>query len=629
MRFVSEQSSAILGVKPEELMADSGLILKRTAPADQQRLEQEVYRSAAYLKRYSVTFPMEVRGRLRSISVQAEPHREPGGTIVWDGHITDVTELAEAHATMERQRTLLSAAQEHAGIGFWDFDLATGKIAWSPEVFRIHGVDPDDGEPDYPRFRTLYHPDDLPALEAAVQRAASSGTPYRFDLRVIRPKTGEVRHVAASGGAMRSPGSGKVTALFGTLLDITDRKRVEQTMAAARDAAEAATKAKSDFLATMSHEVRTPLNGVIGMLGLLRATKLDEIQEDYCGTIEASAESLLAIVNDILEFSRLESGRLELESIPFSFNVIAREAMEITRPEAVRKGLSLNLDAQPMPAVIGDPVRLRQVLLNLLANAVKFTESGSVRVSTASSEAPGGRQGIDVVVEDTGIGISPEKQSRLFQRFSQADTSTTRRFGGSGLGLAICKSLIELMGGKIGVDSVEGAGSRFWFRIELPIHQGSLLTQPRKAGGLTRNFTNLRILVAEDSAVNQRLAQTILQRAGCEVRIARDGNEAVEMALSENFNLIFMDGHMPNLDGYGATRAIRARLGRLPPIIALTANALTSDRAICIEAGMDDCLTKPYRPDQLIDMVELWTSIGRGDACVWGPAPETSELQTT
>ncbi len=401
------------------------------------------------------------------------------------------------------------------------------------------------------------------------------------------------------------------------LLSDIERSAALAEAAAARQAAEAASQTKSDFLATMSHEIRTPINGIIGMTEMLRRTALTTQQQRFADTAQQSGQHLLAIINNILDFSKVEAGKVELEHIPFQVHELIDSLTALFTPIATGKGLQLHCQVAPdLPdRVLGDPVRLRQILSNLINNALKFTARGEITIRAGCVRSQEDRDICRFEVEDSGIGISEQAQGNLFQAFVQADSSTTRRYGGSGLGLVIAKRLLDLMGGQINLHSQPGKGTLFWF--ELPLGKPATVVDPSETvseppiGTTHAAKFRGRILVAEDNPVNQTVVSAMLESLGVTYELAENGRIAMERLQKTNFDLVLMDCQMPEMDGFSATAAIRERertaslSGRLP-IMALTANAIAGDRERCLAAGMDDYLSKPFSRDQLARALGRW-----------------------
>ena len=524
--------------------------------------------------------------------------------------VVDSMELQRTARRVQETQRLLGLAESLAGVGHWRVRRRDGKVIWSDEAYHIHGVDRESFDPNLQAAIDFYHPQDQARVAAAVTKAFETRSGFSFELR-LRRRDGAVRRVS-SRAICELDETGEASALFGVFQDVTEQAElVEATQAAAR--------AKSDFLANMSHELRTPLNSIIGFTHVLvRDDSLGPEHRHQLLRIEEAGRGLLTVVNDVLDFSRIETLGVALSPQPFSPVRLMENLVALAHPQATDKGLSLVVDYPQgvCDLVQGDVDRLRQVLTNLLSNAIKFTAQGQVRLGL-QARAKEGAVRLVFQVADTGIGIAADQLETVFKRFAQADGSISRRFGGTGLGLAISKRLVEAMGGEIGVQSEPGYGATFEVRLSLPLAQAPLrddappidaASGDRSAAGRAEALAAVRVLVAEDVPVNQELVRLMLAPLGCAVTVVGDGEQALDAVATGEFDLILMDMQMPVLDGLEATRAIR-RLGGAAsrtPIVALTANVLPDQIERCRRVGMDDHVAKPFVTEDLQSVVLKW-----------------------
>jgi signal transduction histidine kinase/CheY-like chemotaxis protein len=527
-----------------------------------------------------------------------------GGFAHW--HLARVT---QARAALDRSKSTLDQALASMADGFLLCDAADRVVAWNERYLDIYPWLRDVIAPGVPFERMA-----LVTVNAMLPDRPTEDQQGWVQLRLARHRSheGHQEQVLPDGRVIHA--LDRRTADGGVVSVYHDVTAAERTLARAKADAEAANRAKSRFLASMSHEIRTPLNAVLGMNGLMLNTPLTDEQRRYAELIRSSGQTLLALINDILDLSKVEAGRMELEIVEFDPLATVNEVVTLLAVRAEAKGLTLESHAAPgLPGrVRGDPSRLRQVLVNLIGNALKFTPHGQVDVGLTHRPLPGRRVELVIGVRDTGIGIDAATLPRLFRHFSQGDSSTARRHGGSGLGLAISQEIVELMHGRIDVDSVPGEGSTFTVRLPLEVVQASDAASP--AGGaataVEAAITGLparRILVAEDNGVNQILIKAMLDHLGHFCDVVADGFEAVRQVQAGDYELVLMDIQMPGMDGVAATRAIRALAGPAGriPIVAMTANAMVEERETYLAAGMNDHVAKP------LDLARLAAVIAR------------------
>jgi PAS domain S-box-containing protein len=576
--------------------------------------------------------------------------QDRGRVVEWDdqgrakrlmGVMLDVSRQKRIEQSLAENNDQLELIFKAARIGAWDWDIINGSIKFNDVYLDMLGYRPDEIQGTIEEWESFVHPDELASTNAALDRAISGEDDmYAEEIR-MRHKDGHYVWTYDFGRIVARDEEGQALRMVGGHFDFDDKKKMElefyamleheRELKVARDIAEESTRAKSEFLANMSHEIRTPMNAIIGLTHLVLETELSGQQEDYIKRTEVAAQALLRIINDILDFSKIEAGKLEMEETYFNLGDVMTGASDLMEVRAREKGLDFTVDLHPeIPTrLLGDPVRLGQILNNLASNAVKFTAAGGVSIAVSMRETGDESALLCFEVKDTGIGLSQEQINGLFTPFTQADSSTTRKYGGTGLGLTISKRLVELMGGEIWCESVPGKGSVFGFTGRFGINAPSEEEQGKPAGkrrtreeerSLLAALSGARILLAEDNEVNQLVASRILSKAGFEVKIAGNGLEAVEMVKREAFDLVLMDIQMPEMDGLTAARTIRSDPAFADlPIVAMTAHAMSGDREMSLSAGMNDHVNKPINLQELYQALLKWVKPGAA-AAGGGPA---------
>ena len=598
--YVSSACSRILGYEPDELLGATPIATIH--PEDRARVErtcrsllqgaQDPICSYRQLRRDGSYVWLEASYRLVRDDADGRP-------VEFVATVRDIStrrsaELSAArqYAELEESKRQLELSEATAHLGHWNFDLATGLVRWSNEVFRIHGLTPAAEAPSFETVMSYYHPDDEAAVRVMIAQAASYGTPYSFRARLVRVD-GTCIHIAAEGRVELAP-NGQPVGLFGVVQDITKQVEIERALEEARDAARALAEAQSLFVATMSHEIRTPMTGIVGLVETLSDAMTPTQRARTIANLQASATSLIEVLDDVLDHAELENGKLQIETRVFDLTLVVEQTIDLFRPAALSKGLTLTVSTPALVAQ-GDPVRLRQIISNFISNAIKFTTTGKIDVIVTAS--PAGR--VSVRVEDQGIGISAEVLARLFKPFTQADASIRRTYGGSGLGLSITRQLATMMGGLVDATSVPGEGSCFWVELPLNAREGRL-DRVVEAGAsdippLQIEGRRPSVLVIDDTATTRLVCEAHLTALGCDATSAEDGIAALAMLAAFPYDAILLDSAMPVLDG-----ATVARCARLMPghenliIVGFTAHALPAQQQPLLAAGIDAILIKPF-----------------------------------
>lgn len=613
----------LYGAKESDILGKTDYEFVNTETADLFRENDRRAMSAGkpMLNEESLTFA--IGGHVGLFETTKAPLvRSDGSVIGILGIAHDISQQREAHKQLQEMMLFMQEIQSITKIGGWKTNLESGYLYWTDEIYLLCGH--PQGAPLSLNVGLQYFvAADRAKVRQLLEAAWADGQTFTCECRMANGYRGEFWGELRCNGRIRDK---EGECLVGTFQDISERKSFEAQIIAHRDhleeqvqertreltfamqAAEAASVAKSAFLANMSHEIRTPMNGILGMIHVLKNDELTPIQLERLGKIDKSAQHLLAVISDILDISKIEAGKFDLEESVVDVEILLENVRSIMSERAEVKGTRLLIDCSPLPRhLLGDPTRIQQALLNYVTNAVKFTELGSIVLRVMVQEESADFVTLRFEVEDTGIGIAPEAFPRLFNAFEQADNSTTRRYGGTGLGLAITRRFAELMSGTVGLKSTPGVGSCFWFSARLK--KGNAVDPTASISDVTEETpitfsSSARVLVVDDEQMNREVAQLLLQSAGFVVDVASDGLEAVRKAHASRYSVILMDLQMPSLGGLDAARRIIQTCGAPTPyIIALTGNVFADDKARCIDAGMNDFLSKPYTPEELFAAV--------------------------
>jgi two-component system, sensor histidine kinase and response regulator len=573
-------------------------------PEDAERVRQRIAKNLA--GGGAPDFELEIfakDGSSVTLDISSRLIIQDGAVVGIQGIGRDIGERKRAEAELRAREAQLSEAQRIARVGSWDYDAITGETTWSEELWRIFGLEQRECGLTFKECLELVHPDDRDRVRNISEESRQSKKNFGYDYRVSQPD-GTVRVFRANGRIICDE-HGQIVKIRGTDQDITEQKRIEDDLKQARDAAQESVRLKSEFLANMSHEIRTPMNGVIGMTGLLLDGDLDAEQRDFAETIRSSGEALLTIINDILDFSKIEAGKLHVDVMDFDLRNTVEGTVELLAERAREKNIEFaSLVHNDVPTALrGDPGRLRQVLTNLTGNALKFTENGEVVVSAEKEFETESSVMIRFSVKDTGIGISEETQRKLFQAFTQADGSTTRKYGGTGLGLSISKQLVELMGGKIGVTSTPGKGSTFWCTARFDKQPAGTNQLPVQVETLEK----LRVLIVDDNATNRKILSHQMNSWGMVHAEASSGTQALELLKAASadglsYDLAILDFLMPGMDGFALAEAIKSDADISPMrLVLLTSAGERGDGVRARNTGIAAYLSKPLRQSQLFD----------------------------
>lgn len=603
--FMNQKVESMLGYTPAELL---GKNFTDVIAPEWKKQVQEFY-AEQFAKRVPETkleFPVLTRwGDTRWVEQSVTAVIKDNYIQGFQGIVRDISARKKYETELLETKALLTHAMSIGRMGSFENNLTTQKISWSREIFEMMEMKFSDKALTYEEYLKTIHPEDLEEIFTRIQVSIDK---KRSDVSVCRfvTGTGRVKWIETRIAPFFDT-EGNLTSFRGTMQDITEQKELENLLITSKEMAEHSGMAKEQFLANMSHEIRTPMNAVLGFADLLAGTPLNEEQREYISAVQTSGKNLMAIINDILDYSKIEAGMMTIEESPLSIRSIFSSLAVLFSQKTKEKNLGLMFSSDPAipETVLGDTTRLTQVITNLVSNAIKFTHSGSIKITATLAHHDEQKVEVKFAVKDTGIGIAADKIQSVFERFNQGSNSTTRKFGGTGLGLSIVKRLVELQGGNIWVTSKENEGSVFEFTIVFNNNKDCVYAEKATgAEGVKQPEPNaVKVLLVEDNAMNQKLAEKILHNMGYRVEIADNGKIAVDKVQENKYDLVLMDMQMPEMDGYEAATIIRKKLNNSIPIIAMTAHAMTGEKEKCLELGMNDYISKPFKPDNLREKI--------------------------
>lgn len=607
--FTTRGISEIYEYSYEEIQADASKVFERIHPDDLEKVKASIEESALSTQDWHIEYRvcLPYKG-LRWIRGQAKPQYLKNGAILWHGYLNDITQEKKQTNDLKHYQSQYRIAMEATQIGVWGWDIVTNEITWSDEAYTLLGYEPQQFLTTLKYVQeTIMHPEDLDNFKRVILNNLTKHERFQIHFR-LKSATGEWLWIESRARTTQFDAQGKPIYMIGTHTDITKIKHTEDDLTKARQIAERVTKEKSDLLSTVSHEIRTPLAGIIGLIELnLEENSPNELKK-ILHKIHHSSEQLLQILNDTLDYSKIEAGHLQHRTSTFNLEEMLQDVVSLFKPNAFSKNLILEVQLDSLPKFVeNDELRLRQILSNLISNAIKFTQQGKITISVHTKIVDENNTQLEFLVSDTGIGIAPEIQPQLFTAYSQANTHTAHYYGGTGLGLMISERLVKLLGGK-GIQVFSKLGEGACFSFILPFQQVAACEATLQPIATTHQCTKImrgHLLVADDIAINREIVQQMLVSLGFKVTTADNGQQAVDLALSEDFNLVLIDLNMPIMDGFSATQRIKQHKPQLP-IIALTASSIDLIQEKFDAAGLDDYLTKPLKKQELCQKLTQW-----------------------